>query len=138
MEPLEHISHILHRCHEDRAKELDSRRDRLARLLLENRRHLVICQLISCQGNPLVLVCFWVQESFGPEESNIIRRHHLQRLPLQRHLEASRKNLAKEARNEILIKGSWSKNCPPHVGILASLDEVVLDVVLIDKVRDPR
>lgn len=47
MEPFKHVAHVLHGCHKDRAQEFISRRNWLARLLLENLRKLIVGQIVT-------------------------------------------------------------------------------------------
>lgn len=77
-----------------------------------------------------------MREGLCSKESDIIGCHQLQGLAFQRHFVAGGKHLAKEARDKVLQESHRPENKPLHIGVLALFDEVTLDVVLLDEVRD--
>lgn len=136
MKPLEHIPHVLHRSHKHRTKEPERPRNRLPCPLLKYLLRLLIRQLIPCQRNSFALVLLGFEKRIRRKIPNVTRCYHLEWLPLQRHVIGRHEDLAKEAGDEILVEGGGAEDRPLHFRVLGLVDEMVLDIIFVDKMRD--
>lgn len=136
MEPLIHGSKVFNNKHHNRRNEAKRGRQVLTSLLLEDLRELIVGQLIASQRDRTTLIIPRIEEDLCRNRTNITASDHLQRLPLQRHLEGCREHFAHEVWGEIVIEAGRAKNRPIHLAVFGLFDEVLLDIMLVNKVGD--
>lgn len=132
IEPLEHVSKLLNHTHNTRTHKVKRSGHIPTSLLVEAPHKLIIRQLITSQRNRPPLIIPRIQEDFCRNRTYITTSDHLQRLPLQRHPEARRKDFTDEVRSEIIVESRRAQDSPIHLAIFGLFDQMSLDVILED------
>lgn len=138
VEPLEHGAQVLHHGHQALGNESESGRNRFPCLCIEDLGHLIECELISSQRHAFVLILIGAHERLRSEEANVTNRNQLKWLLLDHGFPAGSEDLSKEIRGEVVHKCDRAQNGPGHFRPLSLFNEMMLDLVLADKMRDGR
>lgn len=138
-EPCEHVTKLFRHPMQRFCQEIVSSWQRFAGRFFKGALELLEGQLVASQRQTLVCVKFLVllKQRLCTEEANIACGNELQLLLcFQSQVETAGKHLAEEVWRKVIEEGDWAQNGPGHVVLFSLRDQVLLDVVFGDEVRD--
>ena len=133
VEPPKHVSKVLHRPHDQVADQPVGPGHIPARVLFENLACLFDSKLIPSKRNGAVLIFLGAQEGFRSHNADIRNGYQLKRFLLYSYPPSRGEDAAEKVVGKVLHKSDGPQDGPAHLSILCAFDQVLFDVVLVDK-----
>lgn len=141
LEKVKHGPHLLGHGQDHSRYNVPGDGHRRTRLFAKNVRQLLKSDLVPGERDGFPAVLLRTEKRFGGDVANVLCGDELERLRSvsgELELDGCGEELAEEAAVEVVHEGDRPEDGPGHaaVGLCCGVDEVVLDVVLADEVRD--
>lgn len=136
IQPLKHCTQVLHDPEHSIANQAKRRRRLPPRLALHRLLHMLIREHIPRQRQAPVPILRRVQKRLRREIANVADGDTLQRLPLQVRVPRGHDEPPDKVPGDVVEEEDRPQHRPGHLGTMRLLEEMMLDAVLADEVRD--